>query len=91
MKKLYLIAYDIPCKRRARKALNIMKDYSHNGQKSVFECWLSKKDLFLLRTRLAEILHPQEDHLLLTALPLTRDFHYLGRARPHHEPAIMIR
>lgn len=90
-KKLYLIAYDITCKRRLRKALNIMKDYSHSCQKSVFECWLNKKELLQLRTRMAEVLQPNDDSLLLTQLPLARDFYYLGTAQTHNDLAIMIR
>lgn len=90
-KKLYLVAYDISCKRRLRKALNIMKDYSHTCQKSVFECWLSPKELLQLRTRMAEVLQPHDDSLLLTSLPLTRGFYYLGTAKAHNDLSIMIR
>ena len=42
-RKLYLVAYDVREPSRLRRALHILKDYAYAGQKSVFECWPSKK------------------------------------------------
>lgn len=58
---LYVIAYDIPSDRRRTKVLKILRGFGKWTQYSVFECFLSQKELALLRERLRKQLRPDED------------------------------
>src|SRR2546421_9111600 len=54
-------AYDIPNDKRRTKVHKILLGYGKWTQYSLFECFLSKKELILLRSRLAEHLEVKED------------------------------
>ena len=56
-----MIAYDIPNDKRRTKVHKILLGYGKRTQYSLFECFLSKKELILLRSRLAEHLEVKED------------------------------
>ena len=55
----YVIAYDIPDDRRRTKVHQILLGYGKWTQYSLFECFLTRKQLILLRSRL-------QDHLIAT-------------------------
>ena len=55
----YVIAYDIPDDRRRTKVHQILSGYGKWTQYSLFECFLTRKQLILLRSR-------HEEHLLAT-------------------------
>lgn len=57
----YVIAYDIPDDRRRKKAHQILMGFGKWTQYSLFECFLSKKELVLVRSKLAEHLVASED------------------------------
>src|SRR5437763_5335148 len=57
----YVIAYDIPDDRRRTKVHQILLGFGKWTQYSLFECFLSRKDLILLRSKLAEHLVARED------------------------------
>src|SRR2546427_4676582 len=57
----YVIAYDIPEDKRRTKVHKILLGYGKWTQYSLFECFLSKKELILLRSKLAEHLEAKED------------------------------
>lgn len=48
----YVVAYDIPDDKRRRKIHQILLGYGTWTQYSVFECFLTRKDLVLLHARL---------------------------------------
>src|SRR6266699_2209759 len=50
----YVIAYDIPDDRRRTKVHQILMGFGKWTQYSLFECFLSRKELVLLRSKLAE-------------------------------------
>lgn len=58
---LYVIAYDIPDDRRRTKVLKILRGFGQWTQYSVFECFLSAKELILLHDRLRKQIRPDED------------------------------
>ena len=41
---LYLICYDIRLSQRRHKVCRYLQGYKVEGQKSVFECWLTESD-----------------------------------------------
>src|SRR5207244_9418325 len=57
----YVIAYDIPDDKRRTKVHKLLLGYGKWTQYSLFECFLSRKDLVLLRSKLAEHLVARKD------------------------------
>src|SRR5258707_13036395 len=57
----YVIAYDIPDDRRRTKIHQILLGFGKWTQYSLFECFLSQKELVLLRSKLAVHLVEQQD------------------------------
>ena len=57
----YVIAYDIPDDRRRTKAHQILMGFGKWTQYSLFECFLSRKELVLLQSKLVEHLVAKED------------------------------
>ncbi len=57
----YVIAYDIPDDRRRTKVHKILLGFGKWTQYSLFECFLTRKQLVLLRSKLAEHLVEKQD------------------------------
>lgn len=57
----YVVAYDIPDDKRRTKVHKILLGYGNWTQYSLFECFLSRKELLLLQAKLAEHLIARED------------------------------
>jgi CRISPR-associated protein Cas2 len=57
----YVIAYDIPDDRRRTKVHKILSGFGTWTQYSLFECFLSKKELVQLRAKLAKHLNDSQD------------------------------
>ncbi len=57
----YVVAYDIPDDKRRTKVHKILLGYGTWTQYSLFECFLTRKQLVLLRSKLAEHLVAKED------------------------------
>lgn len=65
---LYVVAYDIPCGRRRARVHRTLCGYGTWTQFSLFECWLTRRQLLELQAALARLLQPQEDSLRLYPL-----------------------
>ena len=57
----YVIAYDIPDDKRRTKIHKILLGFGKWTQYSLFECFLSRKELILLQTKLMKHLVARED------------------------------
>ena len=57
----YVIAYDIPDDRRRTKVHQILMGFGKWTQYSLFECFLSRKDLLLLQSKLDKYLIDAQD------------------------------
>jgi CRISPR-associated protein Cas2 len=57
----YVVAYDIPDDRRRTKIHQILMGFGKWTQYSLFECFLSRKDLILLQSKLDEYLVDTQD------------------------------
>mgnify|MGYP002684509608 CR=1 FL=1 len=55
---LYIIAYDIPHDRRRTKVHRLLCGYGAWTQYSLFECWLTRRNLVELRAKLSRLLDP---------------------------------
>jgi CRISPR-associated protein Cas2 len=58
---LYVIAYDIPSDRRRTKVHKILSGFGQWTQYSLFEAFLSDKELVALQGKLERYLKPDED------------------------------
>lgn len=68
MLNLYIVTYDISDPKRLRQVFKTMRNYGDHLQLSVFECQLSDLDLVILKDRLKEIIHREEDQVLFIRL-----------------------
>lgn len=59
----YIIAYDIPEDRRRTKIHKILCGFGTWTQYSLFECFLSKKELVLLKSKLAKHINDSQDSI----------------------------
>ncbi len=57
----YVVAYDIPDDRRRTRVHKILTGFGNWTQYSLFECFLTRKQLVLLRSKLAEHLEAKQD------------------------------
>ncbi len=57
----YVVAYDIPDDRRRSKVHQILTGFGKWTQYSLFECFLSRKEVLLLQSKLSEYLIDTED------------------------------
>src|SRR5205807_7165286 len=57
----YVVAYDIPDDRRRTKVHQILMGFGKWTQYSLFECFLTRKDLILLQSKLGKHLINTED------------------------------
>lgn len=68
MDHLYIISYDICDDRRWRRLYKLMKGYGQWLQLSVFQCRLDKMKILRLENSIREIVHFEEDHVLVMDL-----------------------
>jgi len=66
--KLYVIAYDIAADKRRTKVHKALCGFGEWTQYSLFECFLTDKQLVQLRCRLHDLINPQEDSLRIYPL-----------------------
>lgn len=65
---LYIITYDVSDPKRWRKVFNLMKAYGEWLQLSVFQCRLSRTRHADLLATLDELIHHEDDHVLMLDL-----------------------
>jgi len=88
---LYIVAYDIPDDRRRTRVHKTLSGYGAWTQYSLFECWLTRRQLLELRAKLAP--HLQEERDSVRFYPLCGACQpgvlTIGGPRPH-DPVTMI-
>ena len=68
--RLYVVAYDISDPKRWRRVFKLMNGYGEWLQLSVFQCRLNQRRHAELIALLDEIVHHQQDHVVLMDLGL---------------------
>lgn len=87
---LYLVAYDIRCPKRLRRALKLARAHAYGGQKSVFECFLTAAERRGLLAAFRRLL-ASEDSFLLLRLDPRATVRTLGRGvAPNDSPYLYI-
>ncbi|GAB4437245.1 MAG: hypothetical protein OHK0015_29840 [Chloroflexi bacterium OHK40] len=65
---LYIVAYDIPDDKRRTKVHRLLCGYGQWTQYSLFECWLTRRQIIELRAKLARHLVTERDSIRLYPL-----------------------
>lgn len=68
MRRLYIVTYDICDPKRLRRVFKTMKGFGAHLQLSVFQCDLPEIDLVKMKAALVEVIHHQDDHVLIVDL-----------------------
>lgn len=72
-RRRYLIAYDISDDKRRAGVFKTLVGSGDHVQFSVFLCALNLRELAGLRARLAELIHAQDDQIIIVDLGLADD------------------
>ncbi|MDI6890359.1 MAG: CRISPR-associated endonuclease Cas2 [Thermodesulfovibrionales bacterium] len=83
---LYLIAYDISNDRRLNRVRNFLKGYSTGGQKSVYECFLTDRELRYVKKKLERLIREDEDRVHIFTMDGRSRTHTLGIAVQPKDP-----
>ncbi len=67
-RRFYIISYDIGDPRRLQRVHRFLKDYGKPVQKSVFECWLTQKELEDMVSWLADFIKRTDDRVRIYRL-----------------------
>lgn len=59
--RFYIVAYDIPSDKRRRKVHKVLSGFGQWTQYSLFELFLSDKELVLLQNKLEKLLNEEKD------------------------------
>jgi len=81
-RQLFIAAYDIRDGSRLRKALKVVRAYASGGQKSVFECFLTKAEKQNLLAEVKYVIDCTEDSFFLLQLDGRCQVITLGKAVP---------
>jgi len=89
---LYVVSYDIPDDRRRTRVHSALTGFGTWVQFSVFECFLDRKQLMLLQTRLLKEIHQREDTVRIYGLcgTCTQKVEVLGRGDAPREDNIYL-
>ena len=93
-RRRYLVSYDVSDDKRRNRIFQTLRDNGDHAQYSVFFCELNARELASVRARLSELVHHQEDQVLILDLgeaanPLEGGLECIGR--PYHPvPKLMV-
>ena len=88
----YVVAYDIPDDKRRTKIHKILRGFGQWTEFSLFECFLTKKELLQMRAKLDKYLDPRKDRVriyLLCDACLPR-IETIGIPEPKEETSYLI-
>lgn len=79
---LFLFCYDVSCRRRWRRVHRLLAGYRVAGQKSVFECLMTRAEVDATVAQLRELIDPAEDRVHVLALDPRQPREAWGRGHP---------
>ncbi len=88
----YVVAYDIPDDKRRTKIHKILKGFGQWTEFSLFECFLTKKELLQMQAKLEKYLDPRNDKVriyLICDACLTK-IETIGIPEPKEELSYLI-
>lgn len=89
---LYVIAYDIPDDRRRARVHKTLCGFGRWTQYSVFECYLTAKEMVALRGKLDRLLAPEEDSVRFYPLcaACAKKVETIGSEKPEEERVLIV-
>lgn len=90
MRKLYLVCYDIASPKRLRRVGRYLKAYRVEGQKSVYECWVTEGERRRIVADLETLTSPIEDRISLFQLDPRQRVRCFGLAEHFTTPGFFI-
>lgn len=89
---LYIIAYDTPSDKRRTKLHKLLCGFGRWTQFSLFECYLSEKELVLLRAKLHKLLDETTDNVRLYPLcqGCQSKVETIGSPQPHEDTVYLL-
>ncbi len=78
MRQFVLVSYDISDAKRLRRTYKLMRGYGEHVQYSVFLCRLTDKDMVVLKEKIHDIVHHDEDQVMLIRLGRVNATHQVG-------------
>lgn len=87
----YVVAYDIPSDRRRNKVHRVLSGFGRWTQYSLFELFLSDKELLQLQSRLEKYLNPEKDSVRFYPLcaACLKEVETVGSSPPE-EPKVFL-
>lgn len=76
----YLVAYDIADAKRLQRVHKRVQAYAIGGQKSFYECWLSKAEFAEFEQKLTALIVEEEDRVLIFQIPKDTEPRLFGTA-----------
>lgn len=91
-RSFYVVSYDITDDRRRNRVHKLLTGFGEGVQYSVFECFLSDKELVQLRHRIRRLIKPQEDKVRIYSLcsPCLSRVEALGCDPPREPKAYVL-
>ncbi len=90
MRTLYLICYDIANPKRLRRVCRYLKGYKVDGQKSVFECWITEGERREIMRHLDNLMSREEDRIHLFQLDPRKKVECFGQATHFTTPGFFV-
>ncbi len=89
---MYVVCYDVVDDRRRTRTHSVLSGFGAWTQYSVFECYLTRQELVLLRARLLEAINQREDTIRLYALcdSCRERVEVLGQGEKPREPQVFL-
>lgn len=88
---LFLVCYDIAEPKRLRRVHRLVKGFAIGGQKSFYECWLTRNDFVELEDHLKEIMDLSSDKVHFFQLDLQIEPIFIGQAhRQSIKPFLIV-
>lgn len=87
---LCIVAYDIRSNRLRARALRAVKAFGLDGQKSVHECALSKRERAELSARLRDCIDPDTDKLMILPLDPRSRIRAITACKPATPPPLIL-
>jgi CRISPR-associated protein Cas2 len=91
-KNFYVIAYDITDNKRRNKVHDVLEGFGKWTQFSLFEVWVTKKQMLTLQQRLARHLNADEDSVRfypICAMCVSR-VETVGSAKPKEDKVFVV-
>jgi CRISPR-associated protein Cas2 len=88
----YIVAYDISDDRRRAKVHHVLQGFGKWTQYSLFECFLTRRELLLLQVKLHDCLSETQDSVRLYPLCATciSHVHAVGGSPPHDDLLFIV-